>query len=214
MTEQQEQDSFADEPISSYEEWLNETASKLFGHPLLIAVKTALRILRHAQTRELLLINALRQKGVIDDHEVEAFFGDEAHVTLEKEALTTMTKRLVAAAARGEVVSPGGKKLDPDTVLVLTNDILDFNDTGWDGRTLEIMLEMAGNNDLQERYKKAVADIEHVNKSRADTRARREERARRVKILLAKCNIADKEPPSEDEQRQMIDGMIPIPNEV
>jgi hypothetical protein len=216
-------------PVPTYEKWLDESAEALFQHPGFAIAKGAIAFVKYLWTREQLVINALLQKGIIQQHEVEELFGERAHEEAQKEGIKQLTRYLLRSASRGELASPRGKKIDPDTVLVLLNDILDINDTGWGGRTFEAVMELAGEpGTLREMYEKEVDTIKKINESKellrkaregvekrkeARVRAERELREYRLKIYLSMCNVQDKPTPSEEERQAMLNGEQPIPND-
>ena len=214
------------EPIPTYEEWLDEGAKAIFAHPGFALAKGAIEFVKYLWTRERLLISLLVQKEIIQEHEVQEYFGDDVHGHMEKEGVKQLTRYLMRAASKGELTGPSGKKLDPDGVLVILNDILDLNDTGWNGRTVEIMADMFGDKELRPDYDKEVGLLKKLNKQRAAELERRganerlaaehkakdrEERERRVRIYVSQCRVFEIPIPSEEDQQQMIDGEIPIP---
>jgi hypothetical protein len=214
--------SLEDEPVPTYEEWLNDGAKQVFGHWGFHIAKGAIELVKYLWTRERLLIELLLQKDIIQQHEVDEFFGDDAHANCAKEGVKQLTRQLMRAASQGKLVGPEGQTVDPDTVLVVLNDILDLNSTGWDGRTLEIASEMFGRENLREDYDKEVKLINQLNKQRAKARQRQkqnaeldrrrcEEREHRVRIYVSQCRVHEKPLPTDDEQRQMVEGKIPIP---
>ena len=219
-------DSTEDEPIPTYEEWLDEGAEAIFAHPGFAMAKGAIEFIKYLWTRERLLISLLIQKDIIHEHEVKEYFGDDAHKAVEKEGVKQLTTYMLRAASKGQLTGPSGKTLDPDGVLVLLNDVLDLNGTGWNGRTVEIMSDMMGDKDLRSDYDKEIGLLKVLNEKRAKLREReasnkklaeeraekdQEERERRVRIYVSQCRVADKPTPSDEEQRLMVEGEIPIP---
>jgi len=213
-----------DEPVPTYEEWLDSGAKEVFSHPAFVLAKGAIEFVKFLWTRERLLISVLLQKDIIQEHEVEEFFGDTAHSAMEKEGVKQLTRFMMRAATKGELIGPRGKSMNPDDVLVLLNDILDLNNTGWDGRAFEIMNDMVTGDDLRADYEKEVGLLKAINEQRAKKRERatkqkefegqlREERERRVRIFISKCHVADKPAPSDEDQQQMLDGTLPIPEQ-
>jgi hypothetical protein len=215
-----------DEPIPTYKEWLDDAAGFVFNHPGFFIAKGAIALVKHLWTREQLMIQLLLQKDIIQEHEVEEHFGVKAHTDASKEGIKQLTKTMMRAASQGQLPGPDGKSLDPDTVLVILNDILDLNNTGWTGHTLEIICEMFGEENLLSDYEKEVTVIKVLNTQRAKKRERQvenerlmkeraerdqEERERKVRIYLSMCRVAEKPLPSDDEQKQMLDGEVEIP---
>lgn len=217
------EDELADKPIPTYEEWLEEAAKSIGGNSWLAIAKAGLQLMKYASTRETLIIAMLLQKEIVTEEELETFFGEAAQEHAEKAARKNITKYIVREAARGELFDATGKQLDPDKALVILNDILDFNKTGYNGRTIEIMAEMAGEPDgPREGYEEDVKQIERTNRSRAAMRRQAEEevelearqrteRERKVRIFVSMCRVADKPTPTDEEQQQMLDGTLPIP---
>lgn len=226
-------DSTEDEPIPTYEEWLDEGAEAIFAHPGFAMAKGAIEFIKYLWTRERLLISLLIQKDIIHEHEVKEYFGDDAHKAVEKEGVKQLTTYMLRAASKGQLTGPSGKTLDPDGVLVLLNDVLDLNGTGWNGRTVEIMSDMMGDKDLRSDYDKEVSLLKKLNEKRAAERERlaknqtrfeaelerqkdlevqhAQQRKHRLKIYISQCRVADKPTPSDEEQKQMLEGEIPIP---
>lgn len=219
-------DSVEDEPIPTYEEWLDEGAEVIFSHPGFFLAKAAIGLVKHLWTRERLLVNLLIQKDVIQQHEVNEFLGPTMHKNTEKEGVKELTKTLMRAASQGKLIGPSGKPADPDSVLVMLNDILDLNDTGWNGRTVEIIADMVGDKDLRSDYEKETKLRKHLNKQRAAKRERqannerlaaerkaknREERERKVMIYVSQCRVFEQDVPSDEDQQRMVEGEIPIP---
>lgn len=217
-----ETDPLADDPIPTYNQWLDAAAAVIFNHWGFHIAKGAIETVKYLWTRERLLIELLLQKGVIQQHEVDEFFGDKAHENCSKEGVKQLTRALMRASSQGKLVSPDGDAVDPDTVLVVLNDILDLNNTGWTGHTLEVISDMFNKRDLKGDYAIEVKTIENKNKVRALRRKQREqqkelevrqrvEREHDVCIYVSKCRVAEKPVPTSDEQRQMVEGKIPIP---
>jgi hypothetical protein len=161
---------------------------------------------------------------VLTTDEVEEFFGPGAHKQMQDAGLKSLTKHLLRAAASGKMISPDGVQVNPDDVLVILNDVLDLNDKGWTGKTIETIAEMRGvEPPLREQYDRHVADLTTINTLKALRRQqrdyelqaavqRRAERVYRLRIFLSRCNVDDKPVPSEEEQQQMLDGIVPIPD--
>ena len=217
-----EKDPLVDDPVPTYEEWLTNGAEKVFNHPAALLVKAAIGLVKYLWTRERLLIELLVQKDIIQQHEIEEHFGDKAHESCSKEGVKQLTKTLVRASAQGKLKGPKGDVIAPDDVLVILNDILDLNDTGWNGRTLEIIADMFDKDDLRADYEKEIASIKECNERRAEERETqakqkalelkmRVERERRVRIYISQCRVFDKPFPTAEEQRQMVEGKTPIP---
>lgn len=221
-----DKDSLEDEPIPTYEEWLNDGAEHVFGHWGFAIAKGAIELVKYLWTRERLMIELLLQKDIIQQHEVEEHFGDQAHENCAKEGVKQLTKTLMRASSQGKLKGPSGEAVAPDDVLVILNDILDLNETGWNGRTLEIVAETFGKENLREDYEKEVKLLNVLNERRAQKRKRladnkrlaeerkqrdREERERRVQIYISQCRVFDRTPPTEEQRQQMLDGEIEIP---
>jgi len=218
-----EEDPLADEPIPTYEDFLNEIAEDFVNTPTVQMFKGAIEFIRYLFTREILLINLLLHKDIIQKEEIETFFGDEVHGAAEDAGLKALTKHLLREASQDKMVGPEGKPLRPDDVLVILNDILDLNDTGWSGKTIEVIAEMRGHDtDLRASYDRGVETIKATNGLRALRRKRREEtkelearqrveRERKVRIYCSQCRVAEAPLPTDEEQQQMIDGQLPIP---
>jgi hypothetical protein len=216
------EDPLVDEPIPTFEEWLDEGAKEILKHPGFAIAKAAIEFVKYLWTREQLLISLLLQKDIINEHEAKEHFGDAAHKNMEKEGVKQLTRYLMRAATKGELTGPNGRTLDPDTVLVILNDILDLNNTGWSGRTLEMSADLFGGHDLRADYDKEVELLKALNEQKATARktreldaererTAREDRARKVRIYCSKCRVAEKPEPSIAQQQQMIEGSVPIP---
>jgi len=219
-------DSLEDDPIPSYESWLNEGAEEIFSHWGFHIAKGAIELVKYLWTRERLLIELLIAKDVIQQQEVDEFFGDKAHEKCSQEGIKQLTRQLMRASSSGKLVSPKGKSIDPDTVLVMLNDVLDLNNIGWNGHTLEVLCETAGQRDLRAVYDEHVGLLKKINAQKQALRERKEQnerlveerrasdretRERKVRIYLSQCVVSDKPKPSEEDQKQMIEGNIPIP---
>jgi hypothetical protein len=227
-------DSLEDTPVPTYEEWLNENAEYVFNHPACFLAKGAIALIKYLWTREQLMIQLLKQKDILLEHEVEEHFGSKAHEECAAQGVKSLTRTAMRAASQGKMTGPDGENIDPDTVLVVLNDILDLNDTGWNGHTLEVMGDMFGGADeMQDSYKKEVERIKILNAKRAAERdrlakkqtrfeaelerqkgleaQRRVQREHRLKIYVSQCKIYEKDPPTDEERAQMLEGEIEIP---
>lgn len=210
-------DDFEEEPVPTYQEFLDAKAKELQADPFMLLFRGVVEYVRHLQTRELLIINALRAKDIISDYEIEEFFGLEAHKAAQAEGLKSITKHFCRLAAEEKLESPfSDKRIRPDEVLVIINDILDLNGTGWDGRTVETICEMRGQGEnLRKVYELEIAEIKKRNESKTLARERaeklRELRAHRLRIYLSKCNVDNKPHPSKEDQEKMLIGEMPIP---
>ena len=127
-------------------------------------------------------------------------------------------------AASGSLKTDDDVAVDPDTVLMILNDIFDLNDTGWNGKTLEAIDEVFSESEsrLPEFYEEEIKRIKRINKRREEQREIEERqkeiektqkiaRERRLKIYLSQCNINDQDPPSPEDQQKMLDGDLEIP---
>jgi hypothetical protein len=218
-----EEDPLADEPVPTYEDFLNELADDFVNTPMVQMFKGTIEFVRYLFTRELLVINLLLQKDIIQAEEVETFFGEKVHEEAQEQGLKSLTKHLLREASQGKMVTPEGKTMRPGDVLVVLNDILDLNDTGWDGKTIEVIAELRGvETSLRDQYEEGIKRIETTNKIRALRRKKREqtkelearqrvERERKVQIYCSQCRVAETVLPTDEEQQQMIEGQIPIP---
>ena len=223
MKSEDKKDPLADTPISSYEEFLDEMAKEFVETPAVVMFKGAVEFVRYLATREMLFIHLLVEKEVMTLEEVDTYLGPKAHKATQSRGLKSLTKHLLKAASEGKLISPTGKKVRPDETLVIINDILDLNDTGWDGRTIELIAEMRGDaKEIREQYNEHVKEVETLNKLKALRRKKRKEKAERerqervdrehaVRIYVSRCRISDKPLPNDEEQRLMIEGHKPIP---
>lgn len=214
---------FADEPIPTYEEFLESYAKDLRATPGVALFKAVVEFVRFIFTREALLVNVLVDKGVLAPDEVDPLLGGEAHKSAQHAGIKSLKKYLLTAAAQGKFVTPGGRQINPDDVLVIMDKLLDLNDEGWSGSSVEAIYGLYGQDkSLKDLYERRVEAIQKLNRARAGMRAAeeedrardardREERARRLRIYMSQCNIADKAPPTAEEAQKMLDGTLPIP---
>lgn len=219
-----EQDPLVDEPIKTYEEFREDFAKEIRQSPSAVLFKAAVDFVRYLFTREALMIALLVDKEIITPEEANTYFGPEVHKQTQAEGVKALKNYLLGAAAAGKIVDPNtGKQINPDDILVYTDDVFDLEDRGWSGRTLETISEQFGkSNVIREAYDKYVSDTKAANTIRARRRRKRDEaaqareneqvdRVRQLRIYLSKCNIADKPPPTEEEAQKMLDGTLPIP---
>lgn len=203
--------------IPTYEEYLETLTVALNKEPSIQLAKAAVAYVRYVQTREVLLLNILRAKEIITDEEIEVFMGHEAHDAAQELSLKTLTRQLCQLAATGKLVIPGtDKSLHPDDVLVIINDVLDLNNTGWTGRTVETIAEFRGQGDaLRKRYEEEVALLQGQISARKAaqglSKGLRELREHKLRIYLSKCNIVGVPSPSAEDQQRMIEGELPVP---
>lgn len=221
--ERPEKDPLDDDPIPTYQEWLDDAAGRLSQDKWFGIAKFGIDLVKYLFTREQLMIQLLLQKDVIQEHEVEELFGDKSHSEAQKRGLKKLTKYCCRAASRGELHAPDGTQIDPDTVLVVLNDILDFNNTGWGGKAFESFMDLSGHGEtVRQSYKEEVKEIVKLNavrelrrnqkKRMAESAVKgREERERKVRIFVSKCKVAEKPLPSDEDQQQMVEGTKPIP---
>ena len=217
------EDDLADTPIPTYEEWLEGAAKDIGSNPWIAMAKAGFALMKYAAMRESLFMGILIHKEIITADELKELYGEESLEAAESGAIKNITKYIVREAAKGALTDATGSAIDPDKALTILNDILDFNKTGYNGRTVEIIAEISGHpGSLMDTYEEAVKGVKEINQVREARRRNRklkaeraakdrEERERRVRIFVSKCRVVDKPVPSDETQRSMVNGTIPIP---
>lgn len=219
----QSDDYLVDDPVPSYEDWLEARASAFVQTPVFRVAHAALSFARYVYTRERLVVSALLAKGIIDGDEVATFFGDEAHDAAKKEGEKQLVRHMMRAASQGELLTPKGKQILPDDLLALLNDVMDMNNTGWNGQTLETIARLSDDQWSPSReYETEIEKINELNILKAIRRQQVEDqmqakskiRLRRqyeLQLYLSRCRVFEKELPDAEAQKQMLDGEISIP---
>ena len=217
----------------NYEEWLEEVAKVIQGHPLFFAGRSVFKFLRHLSAKESAFLEILESRGAWggDDNELLKTKTEEKAKEINKETIKEIMKQITA----GKVKFPGvgGKEvsLTPDAAIAAFNEFL-VSDKDLDGSSVEILAGLLGVNEeaLREGHRalveaaKAVSGLnsgfndllEKMKTSQEEHSRRKLERANRKRDLetyLSKCRIAGAQTPGWKDRMDMLSGDKPIPDQ-